>query len=475
MSSITSSRRPRYSVVIVTYNSRDNIRACLESLRGCGNAAPGDGRMGSANALTDGTHEVIVVDNASKDGTQEYLRAQDDIRSILNEGNNGFSKGCNQGAAIANGEFVIFLNPDTWVTKGWSDTMARHFADAQVGAVGPVSNYVAGLQRLDLNLPPAWREAKSFPGNGAGEVSEGISRILREANGGRGTVTKLLIGFCLMMRLDLFRAMGGMDEDLFLGNDDLDLSWRLRNAGLKLVVASDAFVFHEGQKSFKTEKKSHVDRLTQESTDAMYRKLARHYGGRDKVPSAVELWGIGWFSPSPSLVAGMDDGAVGPALGPSAPTKAGGPMMNGQRMERGETGARAESPGNAWKALTVIVHAGIAGKPGEEGAGARLERTLASLPARAGLQIVVLNCAGTVAVEPPQGAELRKLDLGPAFPAKQALEMGLALVGGTHLLYCAAGVEASALFNHWLDKRDLGAFGPATVLPLRVGEGEAAQ
>jgi GT2 family glycosyltransferase/Flp pilus assembly protein TadD len=468
MSSITSSRKPRYSVVIVTYNSRDNIRACLESLRGCGEAARG------GNALTDGTHEVIVVDNASKDGTQDYLRAQGDIRSILNEGNNGFSKGCNQGAAIANGEFVIFLNPDTWVTKGWSDTMARHFGDAQVGAVGPVSNYVAGLQRLDLNLPPAWRDAKSFPGNGAGEVSESISRILREANGGRGIVTKLLIGFCLMMRRDRFLAMGGMDEDLFLGNDDLDLSWRLRNAGLKLAVASDAFVFHEGQKSFKTEKKSHVDRLTQESTDAMYRKLVRHYGGRDKVPSAVELWGIGWFSPSPSLVAGIDEGAVGAAIGSSAPANAGGSMMNGQRMERGETDARAEALGGAWKAITVIVHAGIAGKPGEEGAAGRLERTLGSLPARAGLEIVVLNCSGAVAAEPPEGAELRKLDLGPAFPAKQALEMGLALVPGSHLLYCAAGVEASALFNHWLDKRDLGAFGPAAILPLRIGEGEAA-
>jgi GT2 family glycosyltransferase/Tfp pilus assembly protein PilF len=122
----------------------------------------------------------------------------------------------------------------------------------------------------------------------------------------------------------------------------------------------------------------------------------------------------------------------------------------------------------------VIVHTGIAEKPGEEGAGARLERTLASLPARAGLQIVVLNCAGAVAAEPPEGAELRKLDLGPAFPAKQALEMALALVPGTHLLYCAAGVEASALFNHWIDKRDPGAFGPAAVLPLRIGEGEAA-
>lgn len=481
------SGRPRYSVVIVTYNSRENIRACLDSLRGCGPAALGaygsgsgpnaqgaDDRNAATNALADGTHEVIVVDNDSRDGTQEYLRSQGDIRMILNAGNNGFSKGCNQGAAIAKGEFVIFLNPDTWVTKGWADTMARHFESKGVGAVGPVSNYVAGLQRLDVNLPPAWAQAKSFPGNGVPEVSESIARILREANGGRGIESKLLIGFCLMMRRELFLSLGGMDEDLFLGNDDLDLSWRLRNAGLKLVVAADAFVFHEGQKSFKTEKKSHVDRLTQESTDALYRKLVKHYGGRNQVPPALELWGIGWFSPSPSLVAGLDDGAVGLAKGPSAPTHAGGFMINGQRMERDEQAPKADAAGGAWKAVTVIVHVSASRQAEDETVAARLDRTLASLPARPGLGIIVLNCAGSIAVESPTGADLRKLDLGPAFPARQALEMALALASGTHVFYCAAGVEASALFNHWLDKRDMATLDAALPLPLRIGEGEAA-
>ena len=85
------------------------------------------------------------------------------------------------------------------------------------------------------------------------EVSDNLARILKEGNAGKGVATKLLIGFCLMMERARYAAMGGMDENLFLGNDDLDLSWRLRNLGLKLVVASDAFIFHEGQKSFKTE------------------------------------------------------------------------------------------------------------------------------------------------------------------------------------------------------------------------------
>ncbi len=521
MSSAISSRKPRYSVVIVTYNSRENIRVCLESLRRCGQVVPGiksqDARPG--NGRTDGLHEIIVVDNNSRDGTQDYLRAQDDIRPILNAENNGFSKGCNQGAAIATGDFLIFLNPDTLATPGWSDTMARYFQDPSVGAVGPVSNYVAGLQRLDMNLPPAWRDAKSFPGNGAVEVSDNLARILKDANAGKGVVTKLLIGFCLMMERSRYERMGGMDEDLFLGNDDLDLSWRLRNLGLKLVVASDAFIFHEGQKSFKTEAKSHVDKLTQESTDALYVKLVEHYGGREHLPSAIDLWGIGWFSPSPSLLSGplhtsresrgargselhSDEpqifsresrGVRGSELHSDEPQK-GGIMESGRGLKikhDAETNAQDGNKNgahsgpreqNAWKSLTVIVYVGadadISGG-GDEAASAdaasRLERTLATLPAKPGVDILVLNCAAPAdlpALEAPVGASLRKLDLGARFPIKQALDIALALVPGSHALFCMAGVEASAMFNHWLDKRDLTSFAASLPLPLRIGDGD---
>jgi GT2 family glycosyltransferase/tetratricopeptide (TPR) repeat protein len=472
MSSAISSRKPRYSVVIVTYNSRENIRVCLDSLRRCGPSLTGTDAPG---------HEIIVVDNNSRDGTQDYLRAQGDIRAILNDGNNGFSKGCNQGAAIAKGDFVIFLNPDTLATPGWLDTMARYFQDPAVGAVGPVSNYVAGLQRLDMNLPPAWRDAKTFPGNGAVEVAENLARILKEGNAGKGVITKLLIGFCLMMERSRYEAMGGMDEDLFLGNDDLDLSWRLRNLGLKLVVASDAFIFHEGQKSFKTEAKSHVDRLTQESTDALYVKLVEHYGGREHLPSAIDLWGIGWFSPSPSLLSGP------------LPRKEGGTMESGRGLRIKQATEPALLPGsagtsgtreqNAWKSLSVILYvaadADIAGggnASAPSDAAARLERTLATLPAKPGVDILVINCAEPSALagslEAPAGATLRRLDLGLRFPIRQALDIALALASGGHALVCMAGVEFSSMFNHWLDKRDLSALGASLPLPLRIGDGD---
>ena len=475
MSSATNSRQPRYSVIIVTYNSRENIPVCLDSLRRCGSVA--------CDADPDGTHEIIVVDNDSRDGTREYLAAQKDVRAIFNRVNNGFSKGCNQGAAIATGEFLVFLNPDTLVTPGWADTLSRYFRDPAVGAVGPVSNYVAGLQRLDFNLPGAWRDAKSFPGNGAAEVAENLARILKEGNAGKGVLTKLLIGFCLMMQRVLYLSMDGMDGNLFLGNDDLDLSWRLRNLGRKLVVASDAFVFHEGQKSFNSEPKPVAERLTRESTDALYVKLIHHYGSREKVPSSGELWGIGWFNPSPSLLQGPV-----PAL-PAPDGLAKIPQGDRPHPEYAapapEANVKTESHElTAWKSITALIYLGPVGAgdaaavaAGADAAGAeadlsRLERTLATLPARAGMEIVVLNCTALAAApEAPAGATLRKLDLGPRTSPKQALEFALALMPGTHALFCLAGVEFSALFNHWLDKRDPEIFGASLPLPLRIGDG----
>ncbi len=263
---------PNAAVVIVTYNSESSIRMCIDSVL----------------ENTRIPAEIVAVDNASTDGTREILAQYGKrIRAILNNENVGFSAACNQGINATGGDYVVLLNPDTLVTPGWLRQLTAHFTP-DVGAVGPLSDYVAGRQKFQLYLPddrPAELNLQS------------LMELLHRHNRGKSVETKLLIGFCMVLSRAALNDVGLLDESLFLGNDDLDISWRLRNAGYKLLVATDTFVHHEGQVSFKTEAKSKTDALVQQSTDRLYEKLVAHYG-EGNVPPPTELWEINWFRPT---------------------------------------------------------------------------------------------------------------------------------------------------------------------------------
>ncbi len=268
--------RPPVSLVVLTYNSMTTIAACFESA-----------------LRTMGPHdELIAVDNASRDGTGDWLLTQEAkdrrIKVILNKQNLGFSLGTNVGLKKAKGELLVMLNPDTVVTTGWLDRMAAFFAAPDMAAVGPTSDMVAGYQKVQFHVPP---------GTQGNFDNEGVARLLAQANPGKGQETKLLIGFCMMVRRSVMEKLGYLDENLFLGNDDLELSWRLRQSGYRIAIAADAFVHHECQVSFSSEPTEKVKRLVQESTDALARKLEGHYG-KSKVPSSMELWDMDWFKPS---------------------------------------------------------------------------------------------------------------------------------------------------------------------------------
>lgn len=263
--------QPKTSVIIVTYNSFSDISQCVDSIV----------------SNTSLPYEIIIVDNASSDDTQDYLKKLANAKIILNSTNHGFSKACNQGIKEARGEYIILLNPDTMITPGWDMKLIAHFKNG-VGAVGPLSNYVAGFQKVRLYT----KEKLS----GQIDIND-LAERLYQRNKGKGIETKLLIGFCLMIKRKVIERVGLLDEDLFLGNDDLEFSLRLRNNGYKLLVATDTFIYHKGQASFDSEPLEKTKKLIQESTDILYGKLASYYGA-GQVPSARKLWGIGWFQPS---------------------------------------------------------------------------------------------------------------------------------------------------------------------------------
>ena len=265
--------RPTLSIIIVTYNSIKDVAKCIASIQ----------------KSTIMPYEIIVVDNNSSDGTRDLLRQFENksyIKAILNNENRGFSASTNLGITASNGDYIVLLNPDTIVTKDWAWRLMLHFDD-KTGAVGPVTNYVAGIQKIEFHLKE----------NVDGINIEKLADKLYSWNQNKSKETKLLIGFCLMLRREIIDRIGMLDENLFLGSDDLEYSLRLRANGYKLLAATDTFVYHKGQASFDSEPSQKMNKLTQQSQDALYAKLERTFSPQP-VPTSLELWGMDWFKPT---------------------------------------------------------------------------------------------------------------------------------------------------------------------------------
>ena len=257
----------RFSVVVVTYNSAPWIEACLASV--LPTLGKGD--------------EVIVVDNSSADDTVRRVKKLRDLRVkvIANPGNFGYSRAANIGILKSRGEAIVLLNPDTAVTPGWLEGMAAKLGEG-VGAVGPVSDAISGQQFVGHYL-----KAGMTP-----RVDQ-LGEVFARDFPGRSVETKFIVGMCVMLPRAVLDTHGLLDEALVLGADDLDLSFRLRKLGLKLLIAMDVFVHHEGQASFSTRSKTETSELIAASDAALVAKLHLFYG--PTLPTSVELWGCPIF------------------------------------------------------------------------------------------------------------------------------------------------------------------------------------
>jgi GT2 family glycosyltransferase len=215
--------RPPVTIAILAWNSWDTTRACLDSLRPT--LGPRD--------------QVVVVDNGSTDATADGLTAHRWIEVVTNPQNRGFAGGCNDGAARARHDVIIFLNNDTLLSHRWIDPLASAFEDPSVGAAGARSNFVSGPQVVAGANYTSPSEMRRF------------AREWAAANRGLKDDADRLVGFCLAVRRSAFDEMGGFDEGYGIGGfEDDDLCARLKQAGHRLVICHDSFVHHEGHKTF---------------------------------------------------------------------------------------------------------------------------------------------------------------------------------------------------------------------------------
>jgi hypothetical protein len=217
------------SIVIVNHDGREHLRHCLESL----------------GPRPDGIRDVVVVDNASGDGSAAMVaEVFRDVRLLALDGNVGFGAANNRGAELVPGDDLLLLNSDAWLADGAVAALAAKLDERpNVAAVVP-----------DLRYPDGRRQFAWAPETG---VAGDAIQKLRNRFESRDWAHRLpphwlrpllgpgwLSAACVLLRRRAFDQVGGFDEDIFLYFEDVDLSRRLRLAGWRLAVAEAAVAYH---------------------------------------------------------------------------------------------------------------------------------------------------------------------------------------------------------------------------------------
>ncbi len=213
------------SIIILTYNNLEYTKLCIESVR---------------KFTPEGSYETIVVDNCSSDGTAEWLREQPDIRLIANQRNEGFPAGCNQGIRAAEaGNDILLLNNDTIVTPQWLDALRTClYSSPSIGAAGPVTNFCSNGQAIQTKF---------------GDITEMLDFAAQFNASQRPEYEcrQKLVGFCLLMKREAVDQIGLLDERFTPGNyEDDDYSYRIQEAGYRLLLCHSVFIYHFGSLSF---------------------------------------------------------------------------------------------------------------------------------------------------------------------------------------------------------------------------------
>ncbi len=216
----------KYSIIIPVFNKAAFTRQCLDTLRPTLEGA--------------GEGEIIVVDNASSDETQELLAGYPWIRMIRNEVNAGFAGANNQAAGVARGEYLVLLNNDTKAFPGWLRAMLATAEDPGVGAVGARLVFPNDtIQHAGVVVAPSLLGRQSispFHHNFMVPLDEPDVLIRRDF--------QIVTGACLVTSRRLYDELGGLDERYWNGYEDVDYCLKVRARGLRVVYEPNAVLYH---------------------------------------------------------------------------------------------------------------------------------------------------------------------------------------------------------------------------------------
>lgn len=252
------------SVVIVNWNTRELLRACLASLR-------------TSLAASELSSELIVVDNASADGSAAMVAAEfPEARLFANETNLSYAGGNNQGIAAATGEFILLLNPDTEVPVGAPDSLARLLRELpEAGAAAPALVFPDGRVQDSVRGFPTLRALM-------GEVT-GLARLLPRTSWGsyrgqalpadRPSLVDQPMASAFLVRRKALEQVGAFDEQFALFFNDVDLCFRLKLAGWAILYDPRVRVVHVGGASTRQVRPEAIRR----SHEGLRRFYAKHY------------------------------------------------------------------------------------------------------------------------------------------------------------------------------------------------------
>lgn len=255
----------KISVIIVNYNVKYFLEVCLHSV------------LRATNGFD---AEVIVVDNNSTDGSMQMVAEKfPSVIRIENKDNAGFGKANNQGVAIAKGEYILFLNPDTVMPEDFfTKTIGYMDAHPEAGSIGP--------KLLDGKGQFAPDGKKSFPSLSVAIFkTTGINKVFSKSpyfnkyyavhiGDDETAAVDVLSGCCMLVRTDVLPKIGGaFDEDYFMYCEDVDLSYRIQKAGYQNIYFPEATLIHYKGESTRKATLSYV-RIFNEALSTFVRK---HY------------------------------------------------------------------------------------------------------------------------------------------------------------------------------------------------------
>ncbi|AKB63323.1 glycosyltransferase family 2 protein [Methanosarcina mazei] len=231
-----SGKHKSVSVVILSYNSKEDLKECIPSLI----------------SQTYQDFEIIVVDNASTDGSEEFIKANyPGIKTVQTGKNLGYAAGNNAGFEVAEGEYIVVVNPDTVADPEWLAKLIEPLEnDPTITAT--TSKVLIYYQKDKINTCANTAHYTGLT------FCRGLNKSASELDSCQpvGAVS----GCSFAIRSDMLKNINGFDSDFFLYQEDADLSWRIRFAGGKIMYVPESVIYHKYKLSIAPWKEFYLER-----------------------------------------------------------------------------------------------------------------------------------------------------------------------------------------------------------------------